>query len=660
MNPDSPMGPDRYQQAWHAQSSQARVKVDASLLLKEVQRSQQEFRAMIFARDFREVGVALLLLPVWFYMGYAHSLPWSWYLSVPAMIWVGGFILLDRKRHPQTPVEPDKPLRESVKESLIQVEHQIWLLRNVFWWYLLPLIIPILAFFADVAWSLRSFGWAEALIFFVLLVGFVFAMDIFIYYLNQRAVRVTLEPRREELLKLLASLADETTSELRGEYPILMSAKRVECSPRLLVVTMLCFILCLVVLLSIGFAIIHFASRLDHPEKSPFAAVPWQQSQPERSEQVQPTRSSVHIDDAEAPFTKLIVGLRKENDLVGLAAMVVVDGKVVASAADGERKLGSGVWLAVGDRWHLGGITKSITATMIARLVESGQMKWSDSIGEFFREASVHQDWKAVTLKQLLTDTAGAPANFSPEVTLKRPAPGPECTRARRAAVQEVIATKPANPPGEKFAYSNVGFTIAAAMAEKATGATWEDLVKREVFEPQKLTGAGFGPPKSPDKTLEQPRGHGVYLGRKVSVADEADNTPIVGPSGRIHMTLGDLCTYATEHLRGDLGEGKLLSAETFKLLHTPEFNHYAYGWIRKEPGEEIPYIVYWHNGSNTMWYALVVFIPKKNMVVAVTSNDGDIEKAQAAAWEIVKTSVKQQFNVGVGPPGLEQQQHPR
>ena len=125
-----------------------------------------------------------------------------------------------------------------------------------------------------------------------------------------------------------------------------------------------------------------------------------------RSEQAIPTRGSVHIDDALAPLTKLIVGLRKENDLVGLAAMVVVDGKVVASAADGERKKGSGAWLQTGDRWHLGGVTKSITATMIARLVESGRMKWSDSIGECFPEASIHPDWKAVTLKQLLTDTA--------------------------------------------------------------------------------------------------------------------------------------------------------------------------------------------------------------------------------------------------------------
>ena len=95
------------------------------------------------------------MMPVWFYLGITLSLPWTWCLTVPALVWVAGFILVDRKRHPQKPSEPDEPLLDSVKESLTQVEHQIWLLRNVFWWYLLPFAISILAFFAQVAWSLR-------------------------------------------------------------------------------------------------------------------------------------------------------------------------------------------------------------------------------------------------------------------------------------------------------------------------------------------------------------------------------------------------------------------------------------------------------------------------------------------------------------------------
>jgi len=353
----------------------------------------------------------------------------------------------------------------------------------------------------------------------------------------------------------------------------------------------------------------------------------------------QPSRSSGPAGDS---LASLITDLRNEKNLVGLAAMVMVDGQVEAAAAYGQRKIGSDVPLEISDRWHLGGITKSITATMIARLVESGQMQWSDTVGEIFPEAAVHEDWKPVTLKQLLTDTAGAPRSFPKEVLRQRPALGPECTQARREAVLNVIAVKPAYPPGKEYAYSNVGYTIAGAMVEKLTGATWEDLVKREVFEPLELAEAGFGPPKSADETLEQPRGHRAVLSGKVSVDDEADNTAIMGPAGIAHMSLRNLCTYAEEHLLGDLGTGKLLAAETYNRLHTPELDDYACGWLRKEPSAETPHTVYWHNGSNTMWYALVAFIPEKNMVVAVTSNDGDFASAEAAAWEVVKASVKQ------------------
>jgi hypothetical protein len=41
-------------------------------------------------------------------------------------------------RHLQKPNEPDEPLLQCVKNSLTQMEDQIWLLRNVLWWYLLP------------------------------------------------------------------------------------------------------------------------------------------------------------------------------------------------------------------------------------------------------------------------------------------------------------------------------------------------------------------------------------------------------------------------------------------------------------------------------------------------------------------------------------------
>jgi CubicO group peptidase (beta-lactamase class C family) len=609
MNPDSHKDPDNYQQAWQAHSSQTRVTIDIDLLQKEVQRNQRDFRAIIFRRDFIEVAVALLLIPYWFYAGITHSLPWTWYLTVPVLVWLAGFMLVYRARHKQKPNQQDEPLLQCVQRSLKEVESQVWLLRNVFWWYLLPPSISILAFFADVSFS-NAKDWLDALSFAPLCVVLV-ALYYFIYRLNQRAVDSDLEPRRQELLALIASLGDEST----GEFAATSRAESVSSPTNLGRWPFIAAASCLVAIVMIVMASRLFDSSYDGSAQS--------------------------IGPAGDSLAGLITDLSKEKNLVGLAAMVMVDGQVEAAAAQGERKKGSGVPLEIGDRWHLGGVTKSMTATMIARLIESGQMNWSDTVGQSFPGASMHEDWESVTLKQLLTHTAGAPANFSIDVSRNRPPYGPECTKARREAVLDVIANQPLYTPGERHAYSSVGFTIAGAMVEQATGAAWMELMNREVFEPLELTGAGFGPPKSSDETLQQPRGHRTFLRGKVVVDDEADNTSIIGPAATVHMTLHDLCTFATEHLRGDLGKGKLLSAETYELLHTPELNRYACGWIRKEPDDEIPYTVYWHNGTNTFWYALVVFIPEKNIVVAVTSNDGDFENAELAAWEIVKASVK-------------------
>jgi hypothetical protein len=106
-----------------------------------------------------------------------------------------------RRRQPA----PGDTLRSNVESSLAQVEHQIWLLRNIFWWYLLPPFTAMTIFPAHRAWLSRDDGWpalgefAGAACCFALVAWF-------IYWLNQYALRKELEPRRKELQALLNSL----------------------------------------------------------------------------------------------------------------------------------------------------------------------------------------------------------------------------------------------------------------------------------------------------------------------------------------------------------------------------------------------------------------------------------------------------------------------
>ncbi len=337
-------------------------------------------------------------------------------------------------------------------------------------------------------------------------------------------------------------------------------------------------------------------------------------------------------------LSDLVVQLRVEKKLIGLGAMIMVDGKVVATAIDGERKKGSGIRLEAGDRWHLGSITKSMTATMIARLVERHEIEWATTVGEQFGESvEIHPDWRGVTLEQLLTHTSGAPANFPLATQFRRPPEGSQRVKARKAAVTAVLSKKPLSKPGTSFKYSNVGYAIAAAMLEEKTGKSWEDLIRKEIFLPLNLAHAGFGPPKGGECTPEPPRGHQKLGPFKRVAGEDEDNSPIMGPSGSVHMTLEELCVYGNEHLSGERGNGQLLQAETYKRLHTPRMKAYAFGWVVPEESAWTDERVIWHNGSNTMWYALVVLLPDRKAVVSITSNDGDIKRAEAAAFQIVE-----------------------
>ncbi len=203
------MNPDDFKQAWQRETSQTRLTIDAERLLEELRRKQKCFTAMIFWRDVREIGVSVLMVPLWLYLGVKHSSPWTWYMAVPVLLWIAGFMLADRIRHKRQLPEAGEPLRQHVESSLAQVEHQIWLLRHVFWWALLPLAVAMLAFFGQGAWQERAGGWWTALAFSVATALGVLVLGV-VYWLNQYAVRAGLEPRRRELETLLISLEDET------------------------------------------------------------------------------------------------------------------------------------------------------------------------------------------------------------------------------------------------------------------------------------------------------------------------------------------------------------------------------------------------------------------------------------------------------------------
>ncbi len=344
--------------------------------------------------------------------------------------------------------------------------------------------------------------------------------------------------------------------------------------------------------------------------------------------------------DFQAHLEARVGRLRDETGLTGVAVAVMTDGRLAGAAASGERRRGSGIPVTVGDRWHVGSITKSMTATLLAVLEDDGLLSADDTVSALLPDVETAGGWRACTLHHLLTHTAGARANFPIRMQRVWPDTADELVAARRRFIAAVLAKEPRSPAGERFAYSNVGYTIAGHVAETVGGKPYEALLRERVFLPLMLASAGFGPPRG-DAPDREPIGHVVRLRwfrwRMDPFETRADNSPVMAPAGCAHMTIGDLARYGAAHLEGECGASpSLLPRSAWQRLHTPFRDDYARGWVRYE-SDRVGGPVLCHNGSNTMWYALLILVPSRNLVLAFATNDGAIRRAETAFGELAR-----------------------
>lgn len=325
--------------------------------------------------------------------------------------------------------------------------------------------------------------------------------------------------------------------------------------------------------------------------------------------------------------------LRSDTGLTAVAAAVMTDGRFEGLAVSGERHRGTGIEVTVDDRWHAGSIAKSMTATLIAVLEQEGRLSVDTALPELLPEIEMAVGWRLCALQHLLTHTAGAPANFPWKVLDVWPDSPKELVAARSRFIAEILAQEPESPCGERFAYSNVGYSIVGHIAETIAGVPYEALMAQKVFAPLELKSAGFGPPKS-GKPNQEPLGHTKLLWFRFAVDPfewPADNTPVMAPAGGLHLSIRDLARYGAAHLEGESGTAtSLLPPKSWERLHTPYLEDYAHGWVRYQR-EWAGGPLIWHNGSNTLWYALLMLLPAKNSVLAFATNDGAIEDAEKA-----------------------------
>lgn len=329
----------------------------------------------------------------------------------------------------------------------------------------------------------------------------------------------------------------------------------------------------------------------------------------------------------DADIANALKSVRQKHNVPAMAGAIVTSRGIAAVAAVGVRKKGTDIAVTLDDKWHLGSDTKAMTATLVARLVERGRLRWDTTVADVFPDlsATFHPDMKGVTLLHLLSHRAGLPANLELRRFLGQAAP-----QERLRAVKEHLAKSPKEKPGSKTEYSNLGYIIVGAVVEQVTGESWEESIRDEVFAPLAMATVGFGGMGTPGQ-VDQPWGH-TDNGKPVKRnGPKIDNPPVMGPAGRVHCTMQDWARFISDQLRGARDGPALLQNATYNTLHTPPFGGaYALGWIVTER-EWGGGTVLTHGGCNTMNFANTWVAPERDFAILVCVNQGGNTAAKAS-----------------------------
>jgi D-alanyl-D-alanine carboxypeptidase len=252
-------------------------------------------------------------------------------------------------------------------------------------------------------------------------------------------------------------------------------------------------------------------------------------------------------------------------------ALIARNGKAVLAEAYGLRDREHRAPNQLKTRFRIGSMNKMFTATATLQLVQAGKLGLNDPLGKYLTDYPNKDLAAKVTIYQLLTHTGGTGDIFGPEFAAHR---------LELRSLDDYVKLYGSRPlkfePGSKWEYSNYGFILLGVVIEKASGQSYYDYVRDQVYRPAGMTSSGSEPEDQAigDRSVGYTRmGGGVEH-------PNAETLPYRGTSaGGGYSTVEDLLRYANA-----LEEHKLLNADYAEMLttgkvDTPGGGRYAFGF---------------------------------------------------------------------------------
>jgi CubicO group peptidase (beta-lactamase class C family) len=269
--------------------------------------------------------------------------------------------------------------------------------------------------------------------------------------------------------------------------------------------------------------------------------------------------------------------------------------------------------------------SKIFTGVAICQLVDKGQLGF-DSLLRDCVDVEFPNYAPEITIHHLLTHTSGITSYFEEDVDPDYEALWkdlPVYSVQRPGDFVPLFQHKGMKfSPGTRFDYNDGGYILLGLVLESVTGASFQDYVKRNVFEPAGMADSGYF-------ATDQLPGRTAYAYIRKPDGGWRTNffaVPVVGaPDGGAYTTAPDMTRFWR-----CLTDGRLLTAETTSLqlqVHAstscePPHGHYGYGaWIHLDGGTVRKFFV---EGSDPGVAMRSAVYPERDLILTMMGNTAD------------------------------------
>lgn len=218
------------------------------------------------------------------------------------------------------------------------------------------------------------------------------------------------------------------------------------------------------------------------------------------------------------PLDDFATAFVKQHNAAGMTIAVAKDGRMVYSKGFGYSDVPDQKPMQPDALMRIASISKPLTAVTLLKMVEGRKLSLDEPImplleSKRYRLAgSGDQRWNQVTVRQLLQHAGGWDRDISPdpmfqvvEITLAKKLRRP----AGKTDILRYQLTQPLDfDPGERYAYSNFGYSVVGRAMEVVGDAQYEALVKRLVLDPCGMTKTKLGRTRLKDQAEEEVRYH--------------------------------------------------------------------------------------------------------------------------------------------------------